>query len=322
LQALREVASPLREAVGRAVESAGKELAHAGDALSELVGHGHTHAHGGGGSHGHAHDGGSGGHGHAHGHAHGGGDPFGDVASPARRAALLARLDDPRRERWMAPQRLVAEVLLPLVEEARARAGASGGPSTLPLPLRLGVDKAVVVADVGAGAGFFTTRIAAAAAASPSTIPAIVVATEPAAWLRETLLVRAVESGLKNVVIVPGATHRAGVADAPWADAVSTGLAAGPGGGPLVVRADVLLLANVYHHIAGLPRGDWLKATVAGDVAKGAWRGVAWCEGEEGGGGCVVCCCWRTAAAAHHPRLSLCAARAPAACCRRLHSVY
>lgn len=282
MQALREAASPLREAVGRAVESAGKELAHAGEALSGLVGHGHTHN--GGGGHGHAHDGG--GHGHAHG---GGGDPFGDVASPARRAALLERLDDPRRLRWMAPERLVREVLIPLVEEARARAGATGGPATLPVPTRLGVDKAVVVADVGAGVGFFAARIASALAESPSTIPAIVVATEPAAWLRETLLVRAVEAGLKNVVIVPGGASRAGVADAPWGDAISTGLAAGPGGGPLGVRADVLLLANVYHHITGLPRADWLKATVASDVAKGA------CGVGGGRGGCsalpeCVCC--------------------------------
>lgn len=278
---LREAASPLKDAVSK--------LAH---------GHGHEHGHGHSHDHGHSPQHGRGrGDGHAHQHHH-----FA-TEDAAQREHLLAVLTDPRRVAPMQPARVVNEVLLPLLQSAAealkdGSAHATGSGSSAPTPLHLapGEQRALIVADLGAGAGTFTRPIAQALAglSAATGIPAVVVATEPAAWLREALLMRCVEGGIKNVLIAPGGKQSAGVADTRWEDAVSTGLVAPPvpppgsGAGTdpapgsssassspaapsraLGVRAHLLFLANVYHHIHDPPREAWLRATVESDVAAG-----------------------------------------------------
>ena len=292
-QAIREVASPIRDGATRIAHEVGGKISHAahevGDRLSAIASpprrhpggihpheggdasHGHSH-----GEHSHAHS-----HSHSHGHGHssvtGEGDAHVNMAAfsaqtEAGRQRILSKLDDPQREAWMRPDQVVGEVLLPLIRqaaEAKARAPSSSantasasGSSAAPT-IKLGRDPAVVVADVGAGAGFFAKRIAkvAASAASASSVPTVVIATEPQAWMREVMLLRAVEDGVKNLLMVAGSADKAGIASAPAADAVSTGLvdvpsssSSGSSATPLGVRADVIFLCNVYHHI-GLSHG-------------------------------------------------------------------
>lgn len=102
--------------------------------------------------------------------------------------------DDPARDAWQMPDRVVAE---------------------------LNLKPGQIVADVGAGTGYFSVRLAK----SPSTPKVYAADIEPSmvAYLRE----RAAKEGLKNVVAIQAA------ADTP----------------NLPERVDVVLIVDTYHHI-------------------------------------------------------------------------
>lgn len=189
----------------------------AGHGHSHSPGHSHAHTHGHGGAPSPAGEAGSGGeHAHAHAHAHG-------VPSFEDAVAWAARFDVPEREAWLQPATVIEEVLAPLVPPPAAGAG-SGRP---------------VVADIGAGTGFFTVRLAAA-------LPhAIVVATDPEDGMRAYTARRARDNGLTNVQVTAAGTGRMG----------------------LPARATLALLCTVYHHIDD--RVAYLRASAAQDLVPG-----------------------------------------------------
>jgi SAM-dependent methyltransferase len=106
--------------------------------------------------------------------------------------------DDPARDAWQMPDRVIAELAL-----------KSGG----------------AVADIGAGTGYFTVRLARSAA-SP-TVYAVDI--EPA--MVKHLASRAAAEHLKNVVAVQ----------------------AGPDRPNLPAAVDVILIVNTYHHLPNRP---------------------------------------------------------------------
>jgi ubiquinone/menaquinone biosynthesis C-methylase UbiE len=163
---------------------------------------------------GHGHQG----HGSGHGHEpHGDRPPGGDVArdqhgNPLDLAAYLARLESPERAAWQRPDELVAA---------------------------LGLRPGAVVADVGAGPGYFTLRLARAVGPS-GTVYGIDV--EPR--LTALLVERAREAGLANVEPVL----------APAGD----GLPPRP--------CDLILLVNAFHHF---PDGPGYLGRLAAALAPG-----------------------------------------------------
>lgn len=177
---------------------------------------------------------------------------------------------------------MVAAVLLPLLAIKNARLGpVAGGALSSPVDVR----SCIVVADVGAGAGGITLPLARAASAAQAQAPGsgllrptLIVASEPQAWLREELLMRCVSSGVKNVLVMKGGgEERAGITASRWADAVSLGLVAPPSRtgsaaddeARLGIRAHILLLANVLHHVPPGSRASFLSRTVQEDMVQG-----------------------------------------------------
>jgi len=168
------------------------------------MGHGHGEGPRQGGGHGH---------GHAHGHAHGGGAEARDGhGNPLDLAAYLDRLESPERAAWQKPDELVAAL--------RLRPGA-------------------VAADVGAGPGYFTLRLARAVGPSGAVF-GLDVDPRMTALLAE----RARAAGLANVTPVL----------APEGD----GLPPRP--------CDLILLVNAFHHF---PDGPGYLARLAGALAPG-----------------------------------------------------
>lgn len=175
----------------------------------------------------HGHEGSGGGghrHGAGHGHHHGGagpgpGEPGGgaDVprdqhGNPHDLAAYLAKLESPERAAWQRPDEVVAALGL--------RAGA-------------------VAADVGAGPGYFTLRLARAVGPT-----GLVFGLDVDATLSALLARRAAEAGLANVVPVLS-----------------------PDGDGLPPRpCDLILLVNSFHHF---PDGPGTLARLAGALAPG-----------------------------------------------------
>jgi SAM-dependent methyltransferase len=165
---------------------------------------GQRHVH----SHGHGHN-----HGHSHGHGHGGGDvPFADAA------AWAERFDTPARDEYMQPERVVAEVIAPLLPahvQSHDQDPISASSSA----------RRPTVADIGAGTGYMTARLA-------RLLPgADVVAADTQAGMCDYLQRRVEKEGLVNV-------------------RVQLITAAAPSDGPrLGVPVDVALLVHVYHHI-------------------------------------------------------------------------
>jgi SAM-dependent methyltransferase len=160
------------------------------------------------------------GHGHHHdgsGHDHHAGSPGGDVArdehgNPVDLAAYLAKLESPERAAWQKPDELVAALRL-----------APGA----------------VAADVGAGPGYFTLRLARAVGPSGTVFGLDV---DPR--MTELLVQRARAAGLANVAPVLA-----------------------PGGDGLPPRpCDLILLVNAFHHF---PDGPGYLARLAGALAPG-----------------------------------------------------
>ena len=151
-------------------------------------------------------------HSHSHGHGHGHGGP-----SFADADAWAASFSGPERDVFMQPERVVAEVIVPLVAAAAAAAAAAAREAA----------RRVVIVDVGAGTGYFALRIARACP--------------------DALLVAAdTEPGMRAFV------ERAAAADAVIARTRNLETAAASGtecGLPAGVRADVALFAAVYHHV-------------------------------------------------------------------------
>lgn len=110
----------------------------------------------------------------------------------------VARFDDPERDSWQKPDEVIAALALRPDD---------------------------VVADVGAGTGYFTVRLAAAVPQGK------VIASDVEADMVRHLRERAAKAGLANVVAVQGD-------------------AADP---KLPERAHVILLVDVLHHIADRP---------------------------------------------------------------------
>lgn len=172
-------------------------------------GHGHSHgahSHGGcqGGGGGHSH--GDGGHGHSHGQV-----TFEDAP------AWAEKFESAEREEWLQPERVVREVIAPLVAEA-AEAGSEARP---------------LVVDVGAGTGFFTMRLAQQLLDS-----ADVAATDVAPGMRQYLQER----------IAAAAASGALPADASSRVRVLAASEDGPT--PLPRKASVLFYCTVYHHLS------------------------------------------------------------------------
>jgi SAM-dependent methyltransferase len=170
-------------------------------------GHSHSHSHG----HGHGHS-----HGDGHGHSHGdgrGGSSFADAE------AWASSFSGPERDAYMQPERVVAEVIAPLVAAAAAAAARKATAAA--------EARRVVIVDVGAGTGYFALRIARACP------DAMIVAADT-------------EPGMRAFV------ERAAAVDAAIARTQNLETAAASGaecGLPAGVRADVALFAAVYHHI-------------------------------------------------------------------------
>ena len=167
----------------------------------------------------HAKHGGHGGHGHGHGaHEHGGGhaahaeerryDPLGN---PEDLAAYLEKLESPERAEWQKPDEVVAS---------------------------LGLRPGAVVADAGAGPGYFALRLARAVGPSGRVYG---IDAEPR--MLELLARRAQEAGLSNVVPIP-----------------SDGVPLPP------VACEVVLIVNAYHHF---PDGPGTLRAVAERLAPG-----------------------------------------------------
>lgn len=165
----------------------------------------------------HGHQGGQGGrhqdHGHDHGPTHGGGDVARDRhGNPVDLAAYLARLESPERAAWQKPDELVAAL--------RLRPGA-------------------VAADVGAGPGYFTLRLARAVGPGGT-----VYGLDVDPRMTDLLAERARAAGLANVVAVLA-----------------------PGGDGLPPQAcDLILLVNAFHHF---PDGAGYLARLAGALRPG-----------------------------------------------------
>ncbi len=166
-------------------------------------------------------------HGHAHGHSHGESRSHMDkrFTDPE---ALARSFDNPQRAEWQMPDRVIAD---------------------------LGLKPGQRVADIGAGTGYFSVRLARSAA-KPSVF-AVDIEDAMLAYLSK----RAGEEGLSNVKTVLAAT------DDP----------------KLPEPMDVVLVVNTYHHIAdrvpyfrkvhqGLRKGGTLAIV---DWKKGAPMGPA-----------------------------------------------
>ena len=217
-------------------------------------GHGHDHDHGHGHGHGHDHGHGHGhshGHGHTHDHDHGHGHGHGHEA-------WAASLEGPERDAFMLPDRVVAEVLAPLVAAAVEAAereavavvsggstsvGASGGVSGGAPPRAA---RRVIVVDIGAGTGYFALRLSRACP------DALLVATDTAPGMREYI---------ERAAAADAAIARARNLETAAATSDECGLATG-------VRADVALLAAVYHHI--YDRVAYLRRLRTQSLARGA----------------------------------------------------
>lgn len=145
--------------------------------------HGHGHGHG------HAHGRDAGGHGEVNEHGYRGHHRFDDPAKWA------AEFDSPERAGWQKPDEVVAS--LAVAEDA-------------------------IVADLGAGTGYFAIRLAKAA--SKGKVYAVDIEPTMVAWLAE----RATEEQLANLVAVQGG------ADDP----------------ALPEPVDLVFMCNVFHHIA------------------------------------------------------------------------
>lgn len=142
-------------------------------------------------SHKHGH-----GHGHAHGHAHGHGEQRDSLGNPSDFASYLERLDSPERTEWQRPDAVVEALELKPGER---------------------------VCDVGAGAGYFTLRLARAVGPSGK-----VFAIEAEPRMRDELMRRVGEAQLANVEPVL-AVDGMGVPPEP---------------------VDRVLIVNAYHHFA------------------------------------------------------------------------
>jgi len=159
-----------------------------------------------------------GGHGRPHDQPHGGGQPQGEDVprdehgNPIDLAAYLSRLESPERAAWQRPDELVAA---------------------------LGLRPGAVVADVGAGPGYFTLRLARAVGPT-GTVFGLDVEPRMTALLAE----RAQAAGLANVRPVL----------APEGD----GLPPRP--------CELILLVNAFHHF---PDGPGYLRRLAGALAPG-----------------------------------------------------
>jgi len=139
-------------------------------------------------------------------------------------AAWAARLDIAERDEWLQPEAVVKEVIGPLAAAATAGSG-----------------EAAVVADIGAGTGYFTVRLAAALPA------ATVLATDTEAGMREYLAERCRTAGLANVRVGPAGDSRMGLPRA----------------------AHVALMCTVYHHLPN--RVPYLRASAGVDLVPGGY---------------------------------------------------
>jgi len=178
----------------------------------------HSHSHSNGHGHGHSHS-----HGHGHGHGHGG-PSFSDAE------AWAASFSSPERDAYMQPDRVVAEVIAPLVAVAVAAvasksSSASGGAPPDALPPAAA--RRVVVVDVGAGTGYFALRLARACP------DALLIAADTQPDMR---------AFVERAAAADAAIARARNLETAAATDAECGLPAG-------VRADVALFAAVYHHI-------------------------------------------------------------------------
>eukprot|EP00741_Cyanophora_paradoxa_P025768 tig00000391_g24865.t1 len=154
-----------------------------------MSGHGHGHGHGGHhGHHGHGH--GNHGDGHAHHHHHHGADVDPTRWDDPEKAAKM--LEAENRQDWQKPEEIIQ---------------------------RLGVKATDVVADVGAGTGFLSSRLARHAAA--------VFACDPEPNMVEFLRKRFEREGLGNARPVLASKDDAALPE----------------------RCDLIVSVNVYHHI-------------------------------------------------------------------------
>lgn len=162
-------------ALERARDRSSEESPH-GD-----VAHSHSHSHG----HGHAHascSGTGGQQGHAHGHDR-------PPMSFADAQGWASKFDTPERDAWQQPDRIVNEVIAPLLLHfgdllSPTSAGADE-PVVGPRSPLLSAER--VVADVGAGTGYLTVRLA-------RNLPAAtVIATDPEDGMRQFLTARCVK---------------------------------------------------------------------------------------------------------------------------------
>ena len=163
---------------------------------------------------GHGHNG----HGHSHGHAHGSLPPshphhHGHDASAAA-ADMSAGLESNERLATLQPERVVRDVIAPLV---RAISPSTGGPA--------GTSGLVVVADIGAGTGAFALPLARLLRDGCS-----IIATDTEESMRSVVAARAVAEGLAHLSVATGSGDRMGL--------------------PAGVKAGVALLVEVYHHLS------------------------------------------------------------------------
>lgn len=192
--------------------------------------HGHGHSHG----HNHGQAGGrsaaaaaSGDHAREHGHAHARNMSFADVE------AWAAKLDAPERDAYQQPDRVITEVIAPLIDAAMRTSAPSGADSGASAGPTAGSRRPVIV-DFGAGSGYFTFRLSRAFPA------ATIVAVDAQPAMLQYIQRQAASAA-------SGSTSNVLTAAAPPEGASASGAVLGVA--HLGLQADVALLVNVYHHL-------------------------------------------------------------------------
>jgi SAM-dependent methyltransferase len=168
-------------------------------------------------SHSHSHS-----HSRSHGHSHGVSRAADSAARFCDAEVYAKRMETAERMHYSQPDAFIDQVIQPLVETIEGRA---------------------VIAEVGAGTGFYTSHLARKFS-DPQRFR--VIATDPELAMREYCTRRLQDQGATNVQVVEGGGDKhAGLPE----------------------RAHVALLANVLHHLDD--RVGWLRNTAMLDLAKG-----------------------------------------------------
>lgn len=169
--------------------------------------------------------------------------------------AYAAKAETPERDTWSQPERVINEVIKPLLASAVSASTATsivdgaGSSSSSGRP---------VVLDVGSATGYLISRLAKA-------LPdATIIGTDTEVAMREYCTKRCEKEGLSNVVVGEAGTARAGPLPAP-------------AGQQLPAKAHLIVLMMVYHHIEANTEANpdkriaWLRNTVNNDLVEGGY---------------------------------------------------